>query len=225
MPLLRLSEKLIYFSHIPKTGGTSIEAYMKTKGSIGFCSPDKLSGAFKTTPQHFQSEIASTLLPPQMLDAQFAVIRDPMTRLQSEYRWRGSKRGVVIQRNPPPHVQLLRKLHKGLGRRALDFDTWVRLTLDGFAKDPWIYDNHIRPQSEFVTKDHVLFAFEHGLDRPMRWIDSMTNTPPSPGDFWMKRTESETCDVRSETRRLVETMYHDDLELHARVVQAGPWEA
>jgi len=37
MPLARIADKLLFFAHIPKTGGSSVEAYLDAKGPVQRC--------------------------------------------------------------------------------------------------------------------------------------------------------------------------------------------
>ena len=53
-----------------------------------------------------------------------------------------------------------------------DFDGWVGAILAACRANPYICDNHIRPQADFVVPGHRLFDFGAGLDPVVRWIDA-----------------------------------------------------
>ncbi|SLN38471.1 Sulfotransferase family protein [Roseivivax jejudonensis] len=222
MPVLRANGRVVFFSHVPKTGGTSVEAYMRAKGPVALYTENRAAEGLRATPQHLHRAVIDAMVPEGFFDASFAILRDPMARLMSEYRWRASRRGYVIQRDPPRVTKMLRKVSKRLGRKRLVFDEWVALTLDGYGRDPWIYDNHIRPQTEFVAEGDTLFRFEDGLEPVYRWIDGATATDPAEGTFWFKKTEGRLEITPSETTRArVRAFYAADYELWARLGRGG----
>ncbi len=208
MPILRLGPTLLYFAHIPKTGGTSVERYLASKGPLSFQSPHKPEGMV-ITPQHAHARLVRTLFDEGFFSHSFAVLRDPVDRLISEYRWRtgqskrARKGGVVARR---------------FGRkRILGFDEWVPLVLRKYRDNPLINDNHIRPQAEFVDGIETLFAFEDGFAPIYDWIDAATGTAPGPRDAHEKQSAGDRPVPSAETLRLIGDFYAEDAELHAKV--------
>lgn len=39
--------------------------------------------------------------------------------------------------------------------------------IDGYAKDPYIIDNHLRPQVDFLSDGVEVFRIEDGIDKPL----------------------------------------------------------
>jgi hypothetical protein len=141
MPLFRHKNKVIFFVHIPKTGGSSVEHCLRQSGAIRALHYHKRLDYLECTMQHMHAELHEILVPEQFHDGSFAVVRHPIDRLLSEYKWRLK-----------------------LGQINRKFDDWVNHTFNRYADNPYIMDNHIRPQSEFIGKGTKTYRFEDGLD-------------------------------------------------------------
>jgi len=170
------------------------------------------------TPQHLHRAVTSKLFDDGFIDYSFSIVRDPIDRLMSEYRWR-LRSGVISRKLPPNMPKWKRKILRKIGKMNLDFDKWVRVTLEDYVDYPWIYDNHIRPQSEFIAGVDTLFPFENGLDIAMRWIDVVTETSRSPGEFWFKRSDGVAPTMQAKTRALAEAFYSKDFVLYEKARQ------
>lgn len=189
MPLARISSKILFFAHIPKTGGSSVEAYLERKGSLALCFGRRL-GWSATTAQHMDARLHARLVPRAFYDHGFAIVRDPVARMVSEYRYR-------VDRYP--------------GQRA--FPDWVRAAFDAYQSDPYVYDNHIRPQTEFLLPDMALFRFEEGLDRAFDWIDTVTDTPPADRRVWKKQSRAAHAVVPDDLASEIAQFYAEDYRL------------
>lgn len=167
MPSLTLSGRLIWFAHCPKAGGTSVEQAMVARwgDAVGHLHWGWdlwwRRGGWRVadppnSPQHLIWDDARRALP-RAPDAVFAVVRDPVSRMASEYRWQ--KRGRRGTR---------------LGRMLafLPFAAWLRLMLAAAARNPHVFDNHFRPQSCFVPEGATVFRLENGLEPVMDWLDN-----------------------------------------------------
>lgn len=209
MPLLLLNGKAVFFAHIPRTGGSSIEAYMRSKGPLAFYANGSISG-LAIRPQHFHAEIYSALLEGDLLKHSFAVMREPLARLQSDYRYRC--------REPEGAWKWVNKLAGGrrkrvkLGkrRRLLTFDEWAVKSMSRCRRYPTIGDNHIRPQVDFITPGMKVFDFSQGLEPVFRWIDRITETKAEPGDFHVNRSSGTAPDVSDKVQKEIRAFYADD---------------
>lgn len=94
MPLLHSAMSVIFFAHIPKTGGSSLEHWLAGRGQLRLRGRTPLPGG-RCTPQHMHAADYAPLLEGQLIDAEFAVLRDPVARMVSEYRYR---RAQVLKR-------------------------------------------------------------------------------------------------------------------------------
>lgn len=176
MPSLSLNGCLIWFAHCPKAGGTSVEQFMVTrwgdavghlhwgwdfwwqKGGWRVANPPN-------SPQHLIWEDAVAQLP-RAPDAIFAVVRDPVARLASEHRWqRSGRRGT--------------RLGKALA--YLPFSLWLQCMLEVARLNPYAFDNHVRPQGDFVPEGAEVFRLEDGLELVVQWLIETTGTCPEGG--------------------------------------------
>lgn len=176
MPSITLSDRLIWFAHCPKAGGTSVEKFMVAtwgdavghlhwgwdlwwrRGGWRVADPPN-------SPQHLTWQDARRVLP-RSPDAIFAVVRDPVARMASEYRWqRQGRRGTWL----------------GRALACLPFPLWLRVMLTVAQKNPYAFDNHFRPQSEFVPDTATVFRLEDGLGPPLGWLNRISGGGGEPG--------------------------------------------
>lgn len=176
MPSLSLPDRLIWFAHCPKAGGTSIEQFMVAtwgdavghlhwgwdlwwrRGGWREANPPN-------SPQHLTWTDAAQCLP-RSPDLVFAVVRDPVRRMLSEYRWqrhrrRGTRAGKILA--------------------YLPFPIWLRLMLAMAGRNPYAFDNHFRPQADFIPTGAHVFRLEDGLEGVTRWLTEAAGYPRSDG--------------------------------------------
>ena len=91
------------------------------------------------------ASVYQRLIPRAFYNYGFTVVRNPYTRLVSEYHWR-----CEINRLDKP------------------FGDWLATELETAAKNPHHLDNHLRPQVDFLLDDIDVFRFEDGLWGPVR---------------------------------------------------------
>jgi len=169
MPSLSLPDRLIWFAHCPKAGGTSIEQVMVAQwgeavGHLhwGWDLWWKGGGWRKAdppnSPQHLVWDDALRVLD-RAPDQVFALVRDPAARIASEYRWqgrgrRGTRLGRLVARLP--------------------FSLWLRLMLALARLNPHAFDNHLRPQADFVPHQARVFRLEDGMAPVLDWLSQET---------------------------------------------------
>ena len=175
MPSLDLPHCLIWFAHCPKAGGTSVEKLMVDtwgdrvgnlhwgwdlwwkNGGWRLADPPN-------SPQHLVWSDALKVLPDPP-DAVFAVVRDPADRLVSEYLWqRQARRGT----------------RAGKALAHLPFSFWLRLMLKTAARHPRAFDNHLRPQGDFIPEHARVFRLEDGLGPVADWLAGVTGDRLAP---------------------------------------------
>ena len=166
MPYFETSTgQLVYFAHCPKAGGSSVEDYLLDRyGPLGMLDRGwdsmrhnagrKYIGP-KAAPQHLTWEAAKPHLP-RNPDYIFAVVRDPVSRLVSEYNYQAGRSY---------------RIRRAFGR--LGFGLWLRSVLAAASQDPWIIGNHIRPQTDFIPETAVWFRLEDGMDKIVIWLDEI----------------------------------------------------
>ena len=145
MPAFRIGDKTILFIHIPKSGGTTINAWLGAQAEQSLYQKHRPK-EFPCVPQHFHGALLDTLFAPGFFDVSFCVTRNPFSRVLSEYNYRITRPRLKNRILPKP-----------------SFDTWLRRALTGFRRDGYIHSNHIRPQHEFLIKGTQAFRLENGL--------------------------------------------------------------
>ena len=154
-----------------------------------------------TENKHLHRDLLQTLFKPDFYDYGFTVIRNPLDRLISEYRYRAV---------PPRRWQRYSRLGRIKGRMRVQigdtypfvsFDEWVHKALPACRKNGNINDNH------------EVFVFENGLDHVFRRIDEVTNTPAVPTPTHEKKSKGEIPPFSDHTRALIEEFYAEDQRL------------
>ena len=174
MPSLTLDNSFIWFAHCPKAGGTSIETLMvETWGARvghlhwGWDLWWRKGGWRKANPPNSPQHLTWADATKQfvtMPDVVFAMVRDPATRMMSEHRYqrchrRGTWAGRVLA--------------------FLPFALWLRVMLSVVKRYPHAFDNHLRPQSDFVPPHGIVFHLEDGLEVAVDWLAHLTQRPVS----------------------------------------------
>lgn len=209
MPLARINGRILHFVHIPKTGGSSVKAFLQRHGTLAlYCWPPVAWG--RTSPQHMEAEAHAHLVPDGFCDASFAIFRDPVSRLESEYRYRAKAlRQAMPDATPVNAVEWIDGTPFCGG-----FDAWVRATLTAYEADPFVYDNHIRPQSHFWRRGLTPFLFENGLQPVFGWVGEFCSVDTA--DFETPHLNPGPridLNMSRETRALIERFYSADFAL------------
>jgi hypothetical protein len=207
MPTLELDGRLIYFAHCPKAGGTSVERFMVDRwgdavGHLGWGWDRQWAGRgeravrIACSPQHYVWEDARGVLPRQP-DHVFTVVRDPVARLVSEFRYQRSDRLTGIFGRPV---------------RRLSFPVWLRLMFEMADRNPYTHDNHFRPQSAFMPETGVtVFRLENGLGEVLRWLCRfLGEAPPATLPHDLKASDGAGVAPSAEDRALIAQRYAGD---------------
>ncbi len=144
MPLYRNGGNIVFFVHIPKTGGTTVEFALSAAGAaeaLRFKGKRRYS---KSTLQHMHASVYREAVPREFYDWSFAIVRNPFDRFASEYKMKVIDAGGTD-----------------------DIESWAETNFERFGEFPYARDNHIRPQHEFLTDHLDVFRFEDGLDAPI----------------------------------------------------------
>lgn len=163
MPIFKRGDTKIFFSHIPKTGGTYITSSFIDSG-FEVCLTDckifdsstidnslKECITLKTSPQHIHRDQVRMIIQRENINANFTVVRHPVDRLVSEFNFRMSAKYKG-------HV------YPGEGSASVVFDEWVDQIFAKYQNNNYILDNHIRPQNEFILHDTIIYKLEHGYE-------------------------------------------------------------
>jgi hypothetical protein len=148
MPVFFKGNYRILFIHVPKAGGTSIEAFFEANGfKTAYLdrggSPESLNGVRRCSPQHMHAALLQALFDPDKFDYVFMTVRHPVRRLLSK---------VVMELGKAATVARL--------------EQWITDNIPKVVADPLHLDNHLRPQSDFVVPGADIFKLEDGLGQP-----------------------------------------------------------
>lgn len=196
MPFIHHADRTLLYLHVPKTGGGTIEAWLKTIAPLRFHSVG-VPMALKCTPQHLRLSDFRNLFGEGYFDSVVMTVRNPYDRIASEYRMRAMLSG------------------KGFWKTWPTFSLWLEETLASAAKNPLHLDNHVRPQWEFTGSGVEVLKYEDGLPAiTTRIADILGVEPPadlprvhdtSSGDI------SVTWDLQDRLR--VQDFYRRDFDL------------
>ncbi len=159
MPILENNNTRVLYLHIPKTGGTTINNWLGASVSRSFYSGSAPT-AFKITPQHLCVGDFRVLFADDWFDWRFTIVRNPYDRMESEFFY------------------LTHNAHRRTSRRP-DFSTWVINNISAYKRNPFVHDNHLRPQLDFIDDDVTVFRYEDGLESAAAKIaDKLGIDPP-----------------------------------------------
>lgn len=159
MPLWLSGGKTILFMHIPKTGGSALQSYLERrlgKPLFAFTGKVKAGGTgLIHEPVHFTAEDIGCCVDIDTIDYAFAIVREPVQRLMSEYRYQTN-----ISR-----------------ASRMSFSTWAHLMIETARREPRIYNNHLRPQVDFIPERADAFRLEEGFDPLIEKLDAVLGAP------------------------------------------------
>ena len=197
MPAYRINDKNVLFIHIPKTGGTTIEAFLSAHGPMSLHGRGEkilrpygscwLPGHIPV--QHFDASLLEVMFDRSFFDYVFMVVREPVERLKSEYRFA-----------------------RALGRMEarLPFGAWTALELGRTKLSPHWRSNHYRPQSEFQCFGAEVLRFESGMSSILATVSDRLALPPSGSIPHKRRSDELDITVSDATRARIRSFYASD---------------
>ena len=158
MPIFRSADKVFYFAHVPRCGGTSVEDGIAAAGApLSFLDRKhhaRRSAVWtKTSPQHALARDIEPLFAEGFVDHSFAVMRDPVARFVSAFNFNRDNELIDA------------------GTSVDDFAAELARRGDGFAG---AFDNHFVPASEIAPANARLFRLEDGLAAVGAWLTDVT---------------------------------------------------
>lgn len=192
-------EKTLLFIHVPKTGGTAVETFFRGVGLAGYFDPPTYMPVrpyLKVPPAHYDYEVLRRLFD---LDAlySFAIVRHPVKRMISQYKWTLEKSTAAETLVNTPFSDFLAHMFAEYRRN------------ENFAS------GHLKPQVRFVgEKVTKIFKYEAGLEGIIRRVLEDVGFRPQ-GDLKlpvvnnsaMRKVEPSADDIR-----LIRSVYAEDYE-------------
>ena len=163
MPIIRCKENLIHYAHIPKTGGHSLESYIKKiKGvELGFVDWFHVMKPAQTpwnisSPQHIDGASMSRIFPVNFFTHHFAVVRDPISKIKSSFLFQ-------------------KYTLKGISSSITLNQFIANDLIDNVKTNGW-FDNHFMPQSCFLypgAKYQIFKLEDNGLQSAKAYLDNI----------------------------------------------------
>lgn len=158
MPIIRHGGVVCHFAHVPKCGGTSIERYCDSVGlSVAFLDNEYISHPApqrwnNSSPQHIDGYSLSRLFPVGFFDFGFAVVRDPVDRVVSAFKWQKATGAI------PPDACI---------------DEFIENSLEVSSNTLGEFDNHFFPQTKFLIPglNYFVFHMKNGLGDVKSFLD------------------------------------------------------
>ena len=170
MPLAFVNGALLYFAHVPRAAGTSIEQYLVQRfGPLAFLDPAYLAVPeaerwSRTSPQHLTAAAMARLVPESWIRHRFAVVRHPQDRIVSVFRFQRD-----IEGNIPQGVSL---------------ENWLWSLRAPVI--PHYLDNHACAATLLVPEGATIFRLEDGIDRLVTWLDGIEGIARGPRQIVME---------------------------------------
>ncbi|MFD1880317.1 sulfotransferase family 2 domain-containing protein [Paracoccus pacificus] len=158
MPFIQIQNQRVLFVHIPKTGGSSVTRWMQDLGRVRLHGNTKPEG-LKVTSQHLTWTDIDAMWGCDDFDYVFTVVRNPFTRMASEFGMR----------------QKLRE--QGFFGGSMHFPSWLERALIDTRNNANHFDNHIRPQWTFISDRMRVFRFEDGMETILRAVSADLGLP------------------------------------------------
>lgn len=161
MPIVRIGSSLVYYAHVPKCAGTSIEDYLIERfGPLALLNRNyrkvPISHRWSnTSPQHIDSVVLSEFFPENFFDISFTVVRHPVSRMLSAFGYHQARRLIPLR---------------------MGFEDWLHCHTSNRGTAPFQFDNHLRSMAELVPSGTHVFKLEDGLDAVIQWLDDLAGT-------------------------------------------------
>lgn len=210
MPVFSYQDRQIFFAHIPRAAGSSLENYVQSRGGSVWLLDRK---HFKrrrlglevslVSPQHWPGDYLGTVLAGARFSAVFAVVRHPVARLVSSLNF----------------LRYWEQLP-----RDLDMNQWIIDELPSAANvNARLFDNHFLPQSKMCIPGQktTIFRHEDGLQGAKSLIDTQLFQSPNSGE--MPHSNSTAIrspepvftpnDVTTDASRCISEVYSEDFRI------------
>lgn len=216
MPIFRINDKLHYFAHVPKCGGSSVESYLTDRfGPLALDEKDRhlvpeTALWTRSATQHVPVLALDRLIPPDWFASSFAVVRHPVCRLMSAF---------FYARDAVSLIPL-----------SAEFNAWFSDAASAIETRPFRYGGHLLPQSALVPEGSRVFRFEDGLDEIVPYLDGLAGNSDGPRTMPSRnvgrwRREEAVPVPTADTLALIGRVYAEDFARFGYALPTAPAEA
>lgn len=151
----------LFFIHIPKCAGTTIEKALDLQKSECFFSKTRFDNILNISPQHFSYKDLRIIFQLKKFKL-FTIVRNPYDRIVSEYKY--------IQKSENEYWADFKNLN---------FDLFIeQIFLLDEDKRSNLFDNHFKSQYSFIEEgEDVIKIFKYeNLQESFDWLNSVTKS-------------------------------------------------
>lgn len=165
LPIIRIGLANVFFAHVPKCGGASVEKYLESRfGAVSFYDgawwkKPRVDPWVASSPQHATANAIDTLFAPGFFDHSFGVVRHPTRRVISAFVYNRNMRRI------PWHWSISRLLSE------------VEKDNPAFHLRT---DNHFRPMTHIIGKVDRIFRIESDEAALIGWLDDLAGSSDGP---------------------------------------------
>lgn len=198
MPIFSKSDVDILFIHIPKAAGTTVEeVFCNHFFSMSYRRGGKFGPVIafdrqnKCSPQHMHADLLEKHFHHRRFAETFCVVRHPLDRFISEFKFRFDTHDIA----------------------KAGLNGFAEQVLAEYPDNPFLLDNHIRPQTEFIWRECKVFKLEDGLDKMFAQLSATLAEPLLPsGKRFMLSKHIETEPLSARNRDRIIEFYRQDFE-------------
>jgi hypothetical protein len=201
VPVMIKDGRSVLFIHIPKTGGTSVERLFKKSGWEQHLHERRqdqpvLFPLLRCAPQHYHAALLAEMFDVTKFDLTVAIVRDPVARFRSEFAHRNAK-------VEPVDIDAER------------VTKWGKRILGRYQANNYHFDNHMRPQTEFLLPGTEVYRLEDGIpemiaDLNTRFDLGLRTTVKHHLKSDQRGLSSSSVEVSPELRTLLHEVYAED---------------